>query len=287
MRKIYSILIYSLLTAAGCLQLQTLAAASSPDYVCGMVLRPGVYGRNASPDQRGIPIFNCIGTEELVLRQWKAARTAPGASPKPEAVEAFALSRGADSTILAANTGQSGEAAGNKKPAQPPQHTQEIALGGEGAVENALEDVTTLGNNVVAKTPVKYHVSEEDYNILLRIVSAEAGAEDTMGQILVANVILNRVQHDYYPSTVKDVVFQNCNGSPQFSPTVDGRYNTVVVSDQTREAVNRALGGEDYSMGALFFSARSQADPDNMSWFDRNLKWLMKHGGHEFYTIPD
>jgi N-acetylmuramoyl-L-alanine amidase len=85
---------------------------------------------------------------------------------------------------------------------------------------------------------------------------------------------------------VEEVVFQKSGGSAQFSPTIDGRFESVVISDETIEAVDMVLAGADNSQGALFFSARSKADPDNMSWFDKNLKWLFAYGGHEFYTLP-
>ncbi|RDU23160.1 hypothetical protein DWV06_11445 [Anaerosacchariphilus polymeriproducens] len=126
-----------------------------------------------------------------------------------------------------------------------------------------------------------------DYDVLVRIVEAEATGEDMKGKILVANVILNRVKHESFPNTVTDVVFETCGGSPQFSPTADGRFDSVRISEGSKEAVNRALAGEDFSNGALYFSARSHADPNNMSWFDTHLKWLFKYGGHEFYALKD
>lgn len=127
-------------------------------------------------------------------------------------------------------------------------------------------------------------LSSTDYSALLRIVEAEATGEDLEGKILVGNVIMNRVNSSEFPNTVKEVVFQTVKGHVQFSPTADGRYESVNISDETVEAVDRILDGEDDSQGALFFSARDKADPTNMSWFDNNLKWLFQYGGHEFYT---
>lgn len=141
--------------------------------------------------------------------------------------------------------------------------------------------------SVLALPQPAIQLSEEERDVLLRIVEAEAGGEDMTGKILVANVILNRVNNDAFPDTVKGVVFQKSGGSVQFSPVADGRYYRVSVSEETREAVSRTLAGENPSQGALYFSARSDADPSNMSWFDRNLKWLFEYGGHEFYTLKD
>ena len=127
-------------------------------------------------------------------------------------------------------------------------------------------------------------LSLEDYENLLRIVEAEAGGEDEIGKILVANVILNRVECDSFPNTVSEVIFQKSNGVFQFSPVGDGRFYTVKVSEATIQAVNKALSGEDYSQGALYFAARKYADSSCMRWFDENLTFLFEHGGHEFFT---
>jgi len=127
-------------------------------------------------------------------------------------------------------------------------------------------------------------LSLEDYENLLRIVEAEAGGEDEKGKILVANVILNRVDCESFPDTVTEVVFQQSNGVCQFSPVGNGRFYTVKVSDATIQAVNKALEGEDYSQGALYFAARKYADSRSMQWFDESLTFLFEHGGHEFFT---
>lgn len=126
-------------------------------------------------------------------------------------------------------------------------------------------------------------LDEEEKDILMRIVEAEAGNQDEDGRLLVANVILNRVASEKFPDTVKDVVFQKEKGTYQFSPVSNGRIWTVKISRKTDHAVERALEGEDLSDGALYFAARKYADGEKMGWFDRNLTYLFRHGGHEFF----
>ena len=121
--------------------------------------------------------------------------------------------------------------------------------------------------------------SDQDYEVLKRIVEAEAGGCDMQGRILVANVILNRVRDAEFPSTITDVVYQRS----QFSPVSDGRLNSCSVSEKTVEAVNRALSGEDYSQGALFFMNRIRSRSGNVSWFDHHLTYLFQHEKHEFF----
>ncbi len=127
-------------------------------------------------------------------------------------------------------------------------------------------------------------LSDEDYNNLLRIVEAEASGEDEKGKILVANVVLNRVADDSFPDTVSEVIFQQNNGVTQFSPVANGRFYTVEISEETIEAVDKALAGEDLSQGALYFAARKHANKKSMRWFDECLEFLFAHGGHEFFA---
>ena len=152
--------------------------------------------------------------------------------------------------------------------------------------EKGSENLERLKDESIGMSESHLTMSDEDYETLLKIVEAEAGGEDEMGKIPVANVIFNRIKHPEFPSTVTEVVWQNVAGSPQFSPTADGRINTVTVSEETREAVNKAIDGEDYSRGALYFVEESTADQDNVKWFKSDLKFLFKHGVHAFYTYP-
>ncbi len=122
-------------------------------------------------------------------------------------------------------------------------------------------------------------LTQEDYQILLKIVEAEAGVCDKKGKILVANVVLNRVKSDQFPDTITGVVYQ----PSQFSPVSNGSINTCRISSDTKESVDRALKGEDYSQGALFFMNRSASRNGAVSWFDRKLTYLFRYQGHEFF----
>lgn len=142
-------------------------------------------------------------------------------------------------------------------------------------------DLTTRVQSLPAKR--LYDISDVDFQVLSRIVEAEATDKDMKSKILVANVVLNRWKSGEFPNTIQGVVFQRENGAVQFSPTADGRYYSVNVTESSKESVERALKGEDYSEGALYFVERSIADPDNVSWFDRSLTKLFEYQGHAFY----
>ena len=150
--------------------------------------------------------------------------------------------------------------------------------------ESMATTIDNFDSNVVSSAKM---MSDEDYQNLLQIVEAEAGTEDIEGRIMVANVIMNRVKYSEFPDNITDVIWEYNNGVAQFSPVEDGRISEVTVSRETKEAVKQVLEGVDYSKGALFFIQKSAAAKSNISWFDKNLKRLFKHGVHEFYTYPD
>ena len=150
--------------------------------------------------------------------------------------------------------------------------------------ESMATTIDNFDSRVVSSAKM---MSDEDYQNLLQIVEAEAGTEDIKGRIMVANVIMNRVKYSEFPDNVTDVIWEYNNGVAQFSPVEDGRISEVTVSKETKDAVRQVLEGTDYSQGALFFIQKSAAAKSNISWFDKNLKKLFRHGVHEFYTYPD
>lgn len=152
-----------------------------------------------------------------------------------------------------------------------------------GMQKKAASGQRVVGYTVMEKE-YKYQLSDEDYEALLKIVQAEAGNQDEEGKMLVAGVVLNRVDSPKFPNSVVKVVKQQKDGVYQFSPVASGVYDRVKVTQDTIDAVERVLKGEDFSQGALYFAARKYADPEKMQWFDASLTRLFSHGGHEFYT---
>lgn len=164
--------------------------------------------------------------------------------------------------------------------------SKQIQLSDEQMEAIAAESVAAMQNDLAkeaAREENRIQLSQKDKEVLLRIVEAEATGEDVTGKMLVANVILNRVNSDKFPDTVEKVVFQKSGKKYQFSPIRDGRYYKVSISESTEEAVERVLDGEDYSQGALYFMSRRQANKSNVRWFDQSLTWLLEYGTHEFY----
>ena len=90
--------------------------------------------------------------------------------------------------------------------------------------------------------------SSSDYNLLARIISAEARGEPYNGQVAVGAVVLNRIEHPSFPDTLAGVVYQK----GAFSCLDDGQFN-VAVADSAYEAATDALNGVDPSGGAIYY----------------------------------
>ena len=167
-------------------------------------------------------------------------------------------------------------------------YPEESLLADKESIMMGIASRTSSGQRVVDCSELqresKYRLEQEELEALLRIVEAEAGCEDEEGKILVANVVLNRLNSDKFPDSITEIVFQRENGVTQFSPVANGSYYKVTISEETVDAVGRALAGEDISRGALYFAARKYADSDSMRWFDEKTTLLFRHGGHEFFT---
>ena len=90
--------------------------------------------------------------------------------------------------------------------------------------------------------------SSSDYNLLARLISAEARGEPYSGQVAVGAVVLNRVEHPSFPNTIAGVIYQK----GAFSCLDDGQFDKP-VSDSAYKAARDALNGLDTSGGAIYY----------------------------------
>ena len=89
---------------------------------------------------------------------------------------------------------------------------------------------------------------ESSVELLARVISAEARGEPYSGQVAVGAVILNRVEHPSFPSTIAGVVYQ----PGAFTCMVDGQIDRP-VADSAYRAARDALNGADPSGGAIYY----------------------------------
>ncbi|MGN0451498.1 MAG: spore cortex-lytic enzyme [Acutalibacteraceae bacterium] len=96
--------------------------------------------------------------------------------------------------------------------------------------------------------------SSSDYDLLARIISAEARGEGYLGQVAVGAVILNRIEHPSFPDTLSGVIYQK----GAFSCLDDGQFYEP-VADSAYSAARDAINGLDPSGGAIYYYNPSTA----------------------------
>lgn len=85
-------------------------------------------------------------------------------------------------------------------------------------------------------------ISDEDRDLIASTIAAEAENQPLEGKILVAHVILNRVDSEVFPDTVREVI----SAPGQFTTWSNGQIQKAVPSVQDYEAVKLALRGEGH-----------------------------------------
>lgn len=96
--------------------------------------------------------------------------------------------------------------------------------------------------------PSRGQFTQEDLTYLARVIHAEARSETFRGQVAVGSVVLNRVDSDLFPSTIRGVILQE----GQFCTLADGQVH-LLPSQTAFEAAKAAMVGYDPTYGALFF----------------------------------
>lgn len=97
------------------------------------------------------------------------------------------------------------------------------------------------------KEPV---MPEEDIDLIALVTMAEAEGECEEGKRLVIDTILNRVDSEYFPDTVYDVIYQ----PSQFSSMWNGRVDRCEVRENICQLVREELDSRT-NYEVVFFTA--------------------------------
>ena len=119
--------------------------------------------------------------------------------------------------------------------------------------------------------------SDESYGnsveLMARVISAEAKGEPYLGQVAVGAVILNRLNHPYFPKTIPGVIFE----PDAFTAVTTGHVWYPPVSSSYRAAQD-ALAGWDPSSGAIYYYNPAKAT----NWWVAGRDYITQIGRHIF-----
>lgn len=94
--------------------------------------------------------------------------------------------------------------------------------------------------------------TKDEIDLMAAIAEAEAGNQGLAGKRLVVDVILNRVDSDYFPDAIEKVIYQR----NQFTSINDGNFDKAKsnISDESYAAVyDELLARTDHDI--LYFTA--------------------------------
>lgn len=96
--------------------------------------------------------------------------------------------------------------------------------------------------------------SNNDLNLLSKVVYSESRGEPYTGQVAVAAIVLNRVKNSSFPNTVAGVVYQ----SGAFDAVSDGQIN-LTPDSTAKKAAQDAMNGWDPTYGCIYYFNPSTA----------------------------
>ena len=130
-----------------------------------------------------------------------------------------------------------------------PETTEMLSAGSEEGLYFESEPLPVI---VKSEEDIKddYPLTDEEIDLIALVTMAEAEGECEEGKRLVIDTILNRVDHDRFPNTVKEVVYQK----NQFSSMWNGRADRCYIQDEIVELVKEELK-ERYNSDVIFFNA--------------------------------
>ena len=116
-------------------------------------------------------------------------------------------------------------------------------------------------------------LSNNEVELLSRIIYAEAKGEPYIGQVAVGAVILNRIDNPDFPNTLSGVIYQPL----AFEPVQNGTINQAVPQNaDARKAAQDALNGYDPTGGCLYFYNPATAK-SKWIWSKQIVKTIGKH----------
>lgn len=100
------------------------------------------------------------------------------------------------------------------------------------------------------KAVIKY--TNEEFDLLARLITAEATGQPYNAMVGIGGVVVNRVQSKEWPNSIDKVINHVAGEYYQFTPVKNGYINKP-ASDIAKKAAKAALTGSDPSKGAMFY----------------------------------
>ncbi|ROR29162.1 LysM domain-containing protein [Mobilisporobacter senegalensis] len=113
---------------------------------------------------------------------------------------------------------------------------------------------TTKASTKAKKTATKSVIpyTQKQFDLLARLITAEASGQPYDAMVGVGAVVVNRVQSKEWPGNITKVINHVPAGYYQFTPVLNGTIKNP-ATDIAKKAAKAALNGSDPTKGAMFY----------------------------------
>ncbi|MDK2805349.1 MAG: N-acetylmuramoyl-L-alanine amidase [Thermoanaerobacterium sp.] len=133
-----------------------------------------------------------------------------------------------------------------------------IPSSGTTSTSSSIRNSVNVNRGSINRGVISY--TNDDLDLLARLINAEAGGEPHQAKVAVGAVIVNRVKSGIFPNSIKGVIYQvDSNGYYQFTPVENGWINVPATPDSI-SAARDALNGVDPTNGALYYFDNSNTN---------------------------
>lgn len=144
-----------------------------------------------------------------------------------------------------------------------------------------LSDMYDLLATYMTGTSYEENYGKLKYNeivLLAKVMQMEAGEQNYESQEAIASVILNRVNSEYFPDTIHDVIYDRTENCIQFAVAYNGAIDRCDLKPETVIVACKVLSeGSPHPDNLLFFCA----DPVDFTSYATYYKTIE---GTNFYT---
>ncbi len=103
-----------------------------------------------------------------------------------------------------------------------------------------------IEETVVPEHKPVYDYTEEELDLLARLIYSEGGIESYETQLKIGSVVMNRVDDPYFPNTIREVIYQK----NQFSVTFT-KINGVIMIDRPADEEAKKAAYEILNYGSV------------------------------------
>lgn len=116
------------------------------------------------------------------------------------------------------------------------------------------------------------------FSALSSLINSEADPNDPMDLYLVGSTVLNRAEHEIYPTCIIDVIFQK----GQYSG-ISGNFNRTPVSDSVATKLLNDIGRNRDVL--FFYNYHKATDRKFIRFLEKNCELITVTKNHKFYGV--